>query len=53
MFQLSLYQNKINKYRSQMSVQNNNNNFNYLTDPTLQMIIDYLFYHLEELKKTT
>ena len=25
---------KWNKYRSQMSIQNNNNNLNYLTDPT-------------------
>ena len=44
---------KWNKYRSRMAIQNNNNNLNYLTDPTLQMLKDYLFYHLKELKKMT
>ena len=44
---------KWNKYRSRMAIQNNNNNLNYLTDPTLQMLIDYLFYHFKELKKMT
>ena len=34
-----------------MSIQNNNNNLNYLIDPTLQMLIDYLSYHLKEFKK--
>ena len=44
---------KWNKYRSQMSVQNNNNNINYLLSLDLQMLIDYLFYHTKELKKMT
>ena len=42
---------KWNKYRSQMTIQDNNNNLNYLIDPTLQMLIDHLSYHLKELKK--
>ena len=29
---------KWNKYRSQMSVENNNNNLNYLIDPTFQNV---------------
>ena len=44
---------KWNKYRSQMSVQNNNNNINYLLSLHLQILIDYLFYHTKELKKMT
>ena len=36
---------KWNKYRSQMTIQNNNNNLNYL------MLIDYLSYHLKGLNK--
>ena len=42
---------KWNKYRSQMSVQSNNNNLNYLTDPTFTNVS--LLYHLKELKKTS
>ena len=34
-----------------MSVQSNNNNLNYLIDPTFTNVIDYLYYHLKELKK--
>ena len=44
---------KWNKYRSRMTIQNNNNNLNYLIDPTFTMLIDYLYYHSKELKKTT
>ena len=33
---------KWNKYRSQMSIQPQNNNLNYLIDPTLPKLIDYL-----------
>ena len=49
---------KWNKYRSQMSVQNNNNNLNYLIDPTF-MNVNRLFVlsfeRIEEdnIKKTT
>ena len=39
---------KWNKFRSQMSVQSNHNNLNYLIDPAF---MDYLFFHLKELKK--
>ena len=38
---------KWNKYRSQMFIQNNNNNLNYLID-----LINYSFYHLKKLKTT-
>ena len=41
---------KWNKYRSQVTIQPQNNNLNYLTDPTfLQMLMDYLFCHFKEL----
>ena len=40
-----------NKYRSQMTVQSNNNNVNYLIDPTFTKAADCLFCHLKELKK--
>ena len=42
---------KWNKYRSQMTIQNNNNNLSYLMDPTFTMLIDYLSYRSKELKK--
>ena len=29
--------------QSQMTIQNNNDNLNYLTDPNLQILIDYLY----------
>ena len=49
---------KWNKYRSQMSVQNNNNNLNYLIDPTfmnLNRLFVLSFERIEEdnIKKTT
>ena len=40
---------KKKKYRSQMTVQPQNNNLNDLIDPTLQMLIDYLFFLLKEI----
>ena len=40
---------KWNKYRSQMSIQPQNNNLNYLTDQLLQMLIDYLCYLFQEI----
>ena len=43
---------KWNKYRSQMSVQNNNNNLNYLIDPTFTKVNRLFVCHLKELKKT-
>ena len=49
---------KWNKYRSQMSVQNNNNNLNYLIDPTF-MNVNRLFVlsfernEEDNIKKTT
>ena len=39
---------KWNKFRSQMSVQSNHDNLNYLTDPTFTR---YLLSHFKELKK--
>ena len=42
---------KWNKYRSQISVQSNNNNLNYLIDPTFTNVS--LLSHLKELKKTS
>ena len=42
---------KWNKYRLQMTIHNNNNNLNYLIDPTFTNFIDSLFYHTKELKK--
>ena len=38
---------KWNKYISQVSNQNKNNNLSYLIDPTLVMLIDYLYYLLK------
>ena len=38
---------KWNKYLSQMSNQTANNNLNYLMDPTIVMLIDYLSYLLK------
>ena len=47
---------KWNKFWSQMIIQNNNNNLNYLIDPTFtnvnRLFVLYLD-HLKELKKTT
>ena len=44
---------KWNKYRSQMTVQSNNNNLNYLINSTFTRVsTDCLFCHLKELKKT-
>ena len=40
---------KWNKYRSQMTIQPQNNNLNYLIDPTFTMLIDYLPSHFKEL----
>ena len=40
-----------NKYRSQMTIQNNNNNLNYLIDPKFTNVNRYSFYHSKELKK--
>ena len=40
---------KWNKYRSQMSIQPQNNNLNYLIAQHLQMLIDYLFYVSQEI----
>ena len=34
---------KWNKYRSQMTIQPQNNNLNYLIDPTFTKLINYLF----------
>ena len=47
---------KWNKYRSQITIQPQNNNLNYLIDHHLQMLIDYFFCLLQEvfyvIKKT-
>ena len=40
---------KRNKYRSQMNIQPQNNNFNYLIDPKIRKLTDYLFCHFQEL----
>ena len=40
---------KSNKYRSQMTIQPQNNNLNYLIAQHLQMLIDYLFCPLQEI----
>ena len=40
---------KWNKYRSQMAIQPQNNNLNYLTDPSFINVTDYLFCHFKEL----
>ena len=42
---------KWNKYRSQKTVQSNNNNLNYVIDSTFTRV-NSLFCHLKELKKT-
>ena len=39
----------MDQIRSQMTIQPQNNNLNYLIDPNLQMLTDYLFCHLQEL----
>ena len=49
---------KWNKYRSQMSVQNNNNNLNYLIDPTFTnvnrlFVLSYERIEEDDIKKTT
>ena len=49
---------KWNKYRSQMAIQNNNNNLNYLTDPTftnVNRLFVLSFERIEggDIKKTT
>ena len=43
---------KWNKYKSQMTIQNSNNNLNYLIDPTFTNANRFLSCHLKELKKT-
>ena len=44
---------KWNIYRAQMTFHPQNNNLNYLIDPTfIGVLTDYLFCHLKELKKT-
>ena len=40
---------KWNKYRSQMTIQPQNNNLNYFIDQHLQMLIDYLFCLFQEI----
>ena len=40
---------KWNKYRSQMSIQSQNNNLNYFLTLHLQILIDYLFYLFQEI----
>ena len=40
---------KWNKYRSQMTVEPQNNYPSYLIDPTFTKLIDYLFCHLQEI----
>ena len=42
---------KWNKYRSQVTIQNNNNNLNYLTDPTFTNVNRLFVLSFEELKK--
>ena len=42
---------KWNKYRSQMSVQNNNNNLNYLTDPTFTNFNRLFFLSFERIEE--
>ena len=39
----------MDQIRSQMTIHPQNNNLNYLIDPNLQMLTDYLFCHLQEL----
>ena len=34
-----------NKYRSEITTQTNNNNLDYLIDPTIEILIDCLFFH--------
>ena len=43
---------KWNKYRSQMTIQSNNNNLNYLIDPTFTKVNRLFVLSFEELKKT-
>ena len=43
---------KWNKYRLQITTQSNNNNLNYLLDPTSAKGNSYLFFHWKEFKKT-
>ena len=40
---------KCNKYRSQMTIEPQNNNLYYLIDPNLWMLIDYLFCCFQEI----
>ena len=40
---------KWNKYRSQMTIQPQNNNLNYLIDPTFTNVNRYLFCHFQEI----
>ena len=42
---------KWNKYRSQMTIQSNNNNLIFLIDQHLLMLTDCLFCHLQELQE--
>ena len=42
---------KWNKYRSQMSVQNNNNNLNYLIDPTFTNVNRLFFLSFERIQE--
>ena len=44
---------KWNKYRSQMTIQNNNNNLNYLIDPTFTNVNRLFVLSFKELKKMT
>ena len=41
---------KWNKYRSQMTIQSNNNNMNYLIDPTFTNVNRFLSCHLQEMQ---
>ena len=43
---------KWNKYRSQMSVQNNNNNLNYLIDPTFTNVNRLFVLSFERIEET-
>ena len=44
---------KWNKYRSQMTIQNNNNNLNYLIDPTFTKVNRLFVWLFEEMMKET
>ena len=42
---------KWNKYRSQMTIQSNNNNLNYLIDPTFTKINKLFFLSFEKIEE--